>query len=441
MPNKLQYLMSFIRNDLWRIDLQNEPYLKRLMLQALKISIAMINVITSGMITLRAMSLVYTTLLSIVPLIAVSFSVLKGFGVHNQIEPMLAGFLEPLGSKGEEITSNIVVFVSNMKVGVLGAMGMAMLLYTVVSLLQKIESAFNDVWKISKKRSLARRFSDYLSVLMVGPVLVFAALGVTATAMNSSVVHQMMAIEPFGTLLLFVSKLLPYLFVIAAFSFIYVFVPNTHVSIRSAIVGGVVSGILWETTGIAFATFVAGSTNYTAIYSGFAILIIFMIWLYISWLILLFGAHVTFYHQNPEQLRATNTQVNLSGCHREQLAVAILFLITDSHYSAGERWNLRRIVERFKLPEEIIADILNILVCGNMIVEVSNDEGHYLPAVDPALITIEKVLKLIRHQGESNYHLMIEPNQAKQVAMIQKIESMQFEQIQHTDFKTLSTVE
>jgi membrane protein len=129
-----------------------------------------------GMITLRAMSLVYTTLLSMVPLLAVSISVLKGFGVHDQLEPTLTSILAPLGEQSAEISAHIVGFVDNMKIGVLGALGLGLLIYTAVSLIQKIEAAFNYTWRLQNSRSLMQRFSDYLSVIMVGPVLMICCV-------------------------------------------------------------------------------------------------------------------------------------------------------------------------------------------------------------------------------------------------------------------------
>jgi len=140
--------------------------------------------LVDGQLTLRAMSLVYTTLLSIVPLLALSFSVLKAFGVHNQIQPMLLRFLEPLGENGAEIAHNIIEFIQRMNVGVLGAVGLVLLLYTAISLMQKIEESLNYIWHVHRPRPLADRFSRYLSVLLVGPILVFSALGITATVMR-----------------------------------------------------------------------------------------------------------------------------------------------------------------------------------------------------------------------------------------------------------------
>jgi membrane protein len=187
-----------------------------------------------GMVTLRAMSLVYTTLLSIVPLLAVSISVLKGFGVHDQLEPTLAQILAPIGEQSAEISARIVGFVENMKIGVLGAVGLLLLLYTAITLIQKIESAFNHTWRLQGSRSLMQRFSDYLSVIMVGPVLVFSAVGITASLGNNHVVELLNSLPYMNNLLWLGGKLLPFVLVIAAFTFIYLMVPNTRVQFRSA---------------------------------------------------------------------------------------------------------------------------------------------------------------------------------------------------------------
>ena len=151
--------------------------------------------VTNGQLTLWAMSLVYTTLLSFVPLLALSFSVLKAFGVHNQVTPMLHRLLAPLGANADELSQRIIQFIDNTNVGVLGSVGLALLLYTVVSLVQKIEESFNFIWHVSEPRSITDRFSLYLSVLLVGPILVFAAIGITAAALNIEIVREFLALE------------------------------------------------------------------------------------------------------------------------------------------------------------------------------------------------------------------------------------------------------
>jgi membrane protein len=397
-----------LQKELWEKDLTALPFWQRLLYQMVRTLFVLVRELADGQLTLRAMSLVYTTLLSLVPLIAVSFSVLKGFGVHNQLEPMLLNLVAPLGPKGVEVADKIVSFVENMRVGVLGAMGMGLLLYTVISLIQKIESAFNHMWHVETRRTLARRFSDYLSVILIGPVLVFSAMGVTASIMNTAVVQTLVSIEPFGTLMLLVSKLLPYLFVIAAFTFVYLFVPNTRVRFKSALVGGAIGGILWQTTGILFASFAAGSTKYTAVYSGFAILILFMIWLYLSWLILLFGAKVAYLFQYPEYIRLGGGKMVLSNRLRERVTLMIMALIAESYYHNGQPWTVGMLAGRLKLPDHIISEITGILKQHGVLVETGDDPPGYLPLHDPESLALVELLQIVRSAGENGALLRLD---------------------------------
>ena len=391
---------GFIHEGLWRIDLDTLPRYQALGLWLLRLLLVMGHELVGGQLTLRAMSLVYTTLLSMVPLLAVSFSVLKAFGVHNQIEPMLMNFLAPLGEKGLELSQNILGFVENMKVGVLGAVGLGILLYTVISLLQKIEEAFSYVWGIHRIRSLSRRFSDYLSVIMVGPVLIFSALGITASVMNTSLVQWLVAIEPFGSLVLFVGKLMPFLMIIGAFTFIYMFVPNTRVNIKSALVGAVIGGILWQATGMAFASFAASSTRYTAIYSGFAILILFMIWLYLSWFILLFGAQIAYFHQHPQQIRLERGNTLLSNRLKERVALVMMTLIARAYHEGERPLSLEQLVKRLAMPGEVLNELCDRLVSMGFLVETNSEPPAYIPGREPEQIKLSELLQAVRSMEE-----------------------------------------
>ena len=175
---------------------------------------------------LQSASLAYTTLLSLIPLLAVTFSVLKGFGGQNQLEPMLMQSLEPLGDKGAEIGRHILTYVDNLNFAVLGSFGIALLFWTVVSLLTRMEETFNAIWHVPGVRSWTRRFSDYLSVALVGPVFVFTALGVTAIAFRAENIHGIIGIEPLDQLIIGLGRLVPYLLVCLAFAFLYAFLTN-----------------------------------------------------------------------------------------------------------------------------------------------------------------------------------------------------------------------
>ncbi len=370
---------------------------KKFLLEALRLLYLVARDLFDGQLSLRAMSLVYTTLLALVPLLAFSFSVLKAFGVHNQLEPLLANYLAPLGPRGGEITERILGFVENVQVGVLGALGLALLIYTVFSLIQKIENTLNFIWNVRKPRSLAQRFSEYLSVVLIGPVLVFTAVGITAAITSTAIVQKLVAIDAIGTGFYLVGRLVPYVLVCGVFTFFYMFIPNTRVRFVSALTGGIVAGVLWETTGWAFASFIASSTNYAAIYSSFAILILLLIWLYLSWLILLTGAQVSYYHQHPHVFTAvSNDQHRFNGAIKERLVLLTMFLIGNHHYHNKEPWTTEALALRLGVSVEAVDMAVEELVSGGFVVETAADPVTYIPAKDIEKITVQALLQCTR---------------------------------------------
>ena len=394
----LSQLISFI----WDDDLRSLHGVRRIAVFMSRVLFVLVKELMGGQLNLRAMSLVYTTLLSIVPLLAVSFSVLKGFGVHNRLEPLLYNLLLPLGPNGVEITDKIIGFVENVEVGVLGSVGFALLIYTVISLMQKIESAFNYVWRIDHLRSLSQRFSNYLSVILIGPVLIFSAVGFTATVLNMEVAQRLAAIEPFGTLMLYGSKLVPYVLVCLAFTLIYIFIPNTRVRFTAALVGGVIAGVLWKITGWGFAAFIASSSKYAAIYSSFAILILLLIWMYLSWLILLVGSQIAFFVQYPKYMARSRVKFILSNRLREMMALQIMYLVGYNHNHGLPPWNLDQFVEFLGLPGEPVHRMIKVLVDAGYMIEIINDDAPvYLPLHAIETMRLADMISAIRRASES----------------------------------------
>ncbi|MCF6234891.1 MAG: YihY family inner membrane protein [Gammaproteobacteria bacterium] len=436
---KIKQFFLFFQKTLWRLDLTQLPKWKAVLFNALRIVLAVGRDVVDGQLNFRAMSLVYTTLLSLVPLLAVSFSVLKGFGVHNQIEPALLNLLAPLGDKGLEITDKIIEFVDNIKVGVMGAVGLGLLFYTVVALMQKIESAFNYTWHVQKNRPFSQRFSTYLSVVIVGPVLVFSALGITATVMSHSVVQQMAEIQPLGDLIRISTRLVPYLLIILAFTFVYSFIPNTKVKIKPALIGAFVAGILWQSTHWAFATFVVSSTQYTAIYSAFATLILFMIWLYLVWLILLVGSSIAFYCQNPTFLTIERQKLHLSARMKEQLALRIMYLIGKKYYANQQGWSATHLAEKLNMPMDRISQVLDALEENGLLTQNCDDEPIYLPSQPLDTTLVLDALKAVRSAGEG--HLLSPkrlPEQPAISALLEQVESCRNSTFENYTLKDLA---
>ena len=360
---------------------------------------AVLRDVMSGQLNLRAMGLVYTTLLSIVPLIALSFSVLKGFGIHKQLEERMYVVLEPLGDKGIEITDNVMALVNNVNGGVLGGVALAFFIYTAISMVQKVEESFNYVWYVSKPRSFSRRFTEYMLVLLIGPVAIVVALGLLTSLQNEDFVQYLLNNQLVGSLFVATSKLTPYILVTGVFAFLYMFMPNTRVRLSSALVGGLAGGILWASIGVIFTTFIVSSSNRQAVYASFAIAIVTLIWLYLNWLVLLIGAQLAFYYQNPAYLRMGRREPRLSNSMRERLALNIMLLVGKAFRHQDETINLRTLSASLRIPSLTLAPIIVDLEENGLL--TSNDKDQLLPGREMATTCLREILNVVRGQGET----------------------------------------
>jgi membrane protein len=292
-------------------------------------------------------------------------------------------------------------------------LGLAFLLYTVVRVVQKVEQALNYTWRVRSQRRFFERLSGYLSVAIFGPVFVFAAMFISASLMSSAVVTQLIEYAHIGALVTLGGKLIPYLLVVAAFTFVYFYMPNTRVRIGSAFVGALVAGFLWAGAGWAFAALVVGSTRYATIYSGFAIVILFIMWLHISWLILLLGGSVAFYHQHPEHLGLLTHELNFSSRIKERLVLLACFLIVRNFQYRLEPWTSVALARMLRVPLETLEQLLGALEKESIVVAVGGNSDAYVPARDPGTVTVRDVLDVARAAGESHhfsyYNIVSEP--------------------------------
>jgi membrane protein len=401
---KMQSMRGFrsrVLDPLWQAEPADLTRIKRFLSSFIKIVFLVGRDFIENLVKLQAMALAFKTLLSMAPLLAVVFSILKGFGVHNRIEPVLAEALAPLGERGQDVTSHLIGFVDKMSAGALGSVGVVTLFITVLSLMGTIEQAFNTIWRVRFPRKLARRFSDYLSVLLVGPVLVFAALTITATLQSNSFVRTLLALEPFGTVMLIMLRIVPYVTLWGAFTFSYLFIPNTRVRLRSALVGGLVAAILWQTVGWGFATFVASSTRYYAIYSSFAILLLFLLWLYVGWLIVLLGAQVSHAHQHIRFYYGHRENLARSPAGREKLALQLLLLIGRNFHQGLSPMSITDLANRLQLPAVLVKEFLEMFQQSRLVLLLADEETFVLGRA-PEKISIKDILDCVRTSGDTS---------------------------------------
>jgi len=395
----MQQIKNRMVEQVMETELDELTRAKRWLHSALKIVVMVWQDFFQNLVKLQAMALAFKTLLSLAPLLAVLFSILKAFGVHNRMEPALAEALAPLGDKGREITVYLIGFVDKMSAGALGTVGLVALFITVLSLMDSIEEAFNSIWRVRTARTLTRKFSDYLSAILVGPVLVFTAVTITATLQNNTVVRSLMALESLGSVILMLLRLIPYLTLWGAFTFVFIFIPNTRVRIRSAVIGGLIAAILWQTVGWGFAKFVASSTQYYAIYSSFAILLLFLIWLHIGWVIVLLGAQVAYAHQHIYFFQGDRQMLAQSPAGREKLALHTIHLVGRNFYYGLDPMTVTELATHLQIPAGIVKEFLDMFAENRLVLPV-NDGETYVLGRDPETIGIKDIIDCVRNSGK-----------------------------------------
>ena len=381
---------------IWEPVIDELPYWQRALYLSARIGWAVTRDLLGGTLSLRAMSLVYTTLLSIVPALAIGFAIFRAFGFDAYLQTMVTDFLAPLGDEGAAITRQIMEFVQRVNANILGTIGFFFLLYTVISLINKVEAAFNAIWRVDSNRSFARQFTEIVSMSVLGPLLVLSVFGIMAGALSNSYFGSLAEYEAVRYVLDQSSRLLPYAILIGAFGFIYVMIPNTRVTLVAAAVGATVAGIAWGAAGWTFATFVVKSAQYVAIYSAFATLVFFMIWLYAAWIILLGGCSIAFYYQNRAYLSPYAGVSLLTLRQLDRMSVQALLLIHEAFEKGQTPWTAETLAKRLHVPMEAMSEISAALSKAGLITHSTGTPNRFVPGRPAARTAISDVFAAIR---------------------------------------------
>lgn len=385
-------------------------------LRVLRFPVALLRDWFGGELDVRAMSLAYTSMLAIVPLIAFSILILKGFGAHANLAAIVYEFFRPMGAGAPQLTASVMRFARNMRGDVLGSIGLAFLLYTVITTIHKIEASFNFVWRVERTRNFARRFSEYLGVMIVGPVLLAAALGLLASAQNSPFARWFGSLLPLQGTVSVAGKFAPYVIVASLFTAMYVSIPNTRVKFSAALIGGVVAGALWALIGKLFTAFIVYSSQMIAIYTGFAIVLMTLIWVYVSWLILLIGAQLAFYVQHPRYLSHGQKAVELTGSARELAGLSVMYLIARDLALGERRWTGLLLAEELDIPAASLAAVLHGLEQAGLL--VADEHERYLPGRALPCIALAEVIDAVRSRTPGRSPLTLRSAEPVQATMV-----------------------
>jgi membrane protein len=365
---------------------------------------------------LHATALAFTTLLSLVPLLALMFAVLKGFGVQNRLQPLLLNYLS---AGSDTVAAAIISYINNTNVGHLGAIGLVALLLTVLSLVSGIENSFNAIWGVEETRSISKRFTSYFSVVAIGPVFVVAAISMTGSLESQTIVQWLLDMALVGNLLIVLFNVLPFVVMWLVFASLYLFIPNTRVTPRAALVGGVFGGTLWQLSQWVYVDFQFGVARYNAIYGTLAALPIFMVWLYLAWAIVLLGLEVTFAVQNLQSARRDLRGGRVSIAGRTRIILAVLLYLARRFYRGEAAPCAETIAADLQVPPRLLHTILELLQRQGLVVEAagSNGTSGYLPAREPDTLALSDLLRSLAADG-SDY---TPPPQCPEAAVINRV--------------------
>jgi membrane protein len=335
--SSLQAFLAQIRtgvNDyLWQQSSPDLPLWKRFALRSSQIVAAIVRDLLQGQLSLRAMSLVFTTVIGFFPLLALTFAVLKGLGVHNALEPTLLTLLQPLGDDANGFNTDILGYVDAIQVELIGITSVGLLLYFVLDMMRKIEYSFNYICAVRQGRSWSSRVSEYLFAVIVSPLVLFLSITITSSV-NTSFFSSILESLSYGIFIIeLVALAAPVLLMSLAFAFAYSFLPNTRVQFGSAFIGGFVTTIIWKLMGSVFQGFFIAFAR-ESIYLTFATVVAVMFFAYIGWLVALIGSSIAYYHQYPSKTRVVRGESNLSIAQQEELGLSAAAVIIN-RFNAG----------------------------------------------------------------------------------------------------------
>lgn len=414
----LRALKSALEDKIWGFTPEGGGR-ARLPLWALRLVMAVLRDMREGQFDQRAASLAYTTLLSFAPLLAIIFAVLKVFGAYNALEPSLRAFLDPLGSaQAAEISGKVVGFVAHINVGMLGMVGLAVLFWGVTGLLRDVEEAFNDIWRVRAARSFLQRLRDYTGVLVIGPLSLLLSVTMTATLRHAGVFGEYLHIDITGGAFEAVFSIVPYLLFMLAFAALYMFMPNTQVKPAPALAAGFITGVIWKVLGKLFGLLVAGSASYAAVYSAFAALVLFVLWIYAGWLTVLAGAAICYYLQNPSNQPLSRKVKNLSLRFKEMLALQICADVGASFYREGHGQTLAAMALKAGVPALAVEDVAEDLTRMGILAQTGARGALYIPGRPFDETAVADMIAAIRKADESG---VLRLERAQQDAAVQEV--------------------
>lgn len=410
MNKRIARIVHFFKVGIWHVKRQDVPAWKYFVYSAAKKLLLAVERATTKRMMNAASALTYSTLLAIVPILAVVFAVARGFGYNKYMESWFRDTLASQPQAADVIVGFVNSYLVHTKSGVFLGVGLVFMLWTVFMLVGNIEQTFNHIWQVKKPRSLFRTVTDYMAMFLLVPIVIVVTSGLSifvATVSDSMEGYALLA-----PVMRFIIVLMPYVFMSAVFVALYVFMPNTKVKLGCAIVPGILAGVAMQGLQLVYIHSQIWVSSYNAIYGSFAALPMFMLWVQISWIICLFGAELCYTSQNLEDFAFRVKTEDISHRYRLMMSVMLAALICKRFDEGGRPYTALELKLKTDIPVRIVNDLLYELTRVHVIIEVMGDEKGQEVMFQPAETTERLSVGTLVSRLESEGHWPIEIDKA-----------------------------
>jgi len=401
--------IKFVAVDIWRLRMEDLPFGKSFLVKQLRVFLLTLRGFIDDKCFSRASSLTFNTLLSIVPVAAILFGVAKGFGFETKLKREL--FDKFSGEAQQEVLWKVFDFAESMlqvtKGGIIAGVGLVILFWSVINVLSNIEASFNDIWEIKESRSWGRKFSDYLAIMILSPLLIMLSSSATVfiTTKITLLTEQIKLLGMISPIIFMSLKLIPYVLLWILFTTIYVLMPNTKVNLRAGLLAGIIAGTIFQVVQWGYISFQVGTARYNAIYGSFAALPLFLMWVQISWWVVLFGAELSFAHQNVDTYEYEPDSRRVSPAFKKVLTLQIAHVLVKNFSNGEKPLTDIEICTRLKMPIRLVHIVLHDLVRSRVVSEIRTRRDRqfaYQPARDINSLTIKYVIDAIDQNGTNS---------------------------------------
>ncbi|MBU1701515.1 MAG: YihY/virulence factor BrkB family protein [Candidatus Eisenbacteria bacterium] len=386
-------IRRFLDSYIWDQDLSQKSWFIAFLYRQLRVGVILIKGCVRGRIALRASAMTFTTLLTLVPLLILTFSIIRALGGFGDLEIRLEGFILDNIAPGsqQQVQSWMLDFFRSVRAGTYNGISLMILLGGGLGLLGTVEGAFNDVWGIHRGRNLFHRFSTYTTIIFFGPLLIGLSLSMTASLKTSELWDGLRTTIPVASFILSaLFQLIPIILTCIAFTLMYVIIPNARVRVRAALPAGFAAGVLWEISKWGYGLYLGRATHYGALYGSLAAIPLFMVWVYLTWLVVLFGAHLTFAQESADDIRIEEGAVHAGLKDRFAAGLYIILTAAACHRTGQPPPDLAGLARRLGLPLRLFRIAAEILIEGKLLLQVSTHSRDWalVPAQDPEGITL-----------------------------------------------------